>query len=86
MDVSHAKPSDDLQRQLDRQKTENQQQRQEVEHLRQMLVERDTIIEQQDQRLLVDHETQATQTVRESSYCWTVPFDPSSLLFVLGWR
>lgn len=63
MDVTHLKPVDDLQRQLDRQKTENQQQHDEIERLRQMLVERDTIIEQQDQRLLIDHETQATQTV-----------------------
>jgi len=68
MDVTHLKPVDDLQRQLDRQKTENQQQHNEIERLRQILVERDTIIEQQDQRLLIDHETQATQTDEDKSF------------------
>lgn len=66
MDLTHLKSVDDLQRQVDRQKVENQQQRQEIEHLRQVIVERDAIIEQQDQRLLVDHDTQATQTVNHS--------------------
>ena len=67
-DVSNMKAMDDLQRQIERQKIENQQQRNELEHLRQALVERDAIIEQQDKRLLVDHETQATQTVRPVGY------------------
>jgi len=35
----------------------------ELEKLREALSERDAIIEQQDKRLLVDHETQAIQTV-----------------------
>ena len=43
---------------------ENQQQKSELDHYKQMLIERDMIIEQQDQRLLIDHDTQGTQTVR----------------------
>jgi cell division protein FtsB len=62
-DVSNFKSNDDLQRQLDKQKAENEQQKMELEKLREALSERDAIIEQQDKRLLVDHETQAIQTV-----------------------
>lgn len=61
------KSTDDLQRQLVKQKVENEEYKLELEKLRQALVERDAIIEQQDQRLLVDHETQAIQTVRSFS-------------------
>ncbi len=42
---------------------ENEQQKLELEKLKQSLIERDLIIEQQDKRLLIDHETQSTQTV-----------------------
>jgi cell division protein FtsB len=63
-DVSNLKVNDDLLRQLDKEKAENEQQRIELAKLRQMLSERDAIIEEQDRRLLIDHETQATQTVR----------------------
>jgi hypothetical protein len=63
LDVSQLKSIDDLQRQIERQKFDYQQQCLEVERLKQALVERDTVIERQDQRLLVDHETDATQTV-----------------------
>lgn len=62
------KLNEELQRQLDRQKVANEQQRIELEKLRQMLIERDTIIEEQDKRLLVDHETQAIQTVSYSCH------------------
>jgi len=62
-DASNFKSNDDLQRQLDKQKAENEQQKMELEKLREALSERDAIIEQQDKRLLVDHETQAIQTV-----------------------
>ena len=62
--MSLLKSTDDLQRQIDRQTIESQQQKSELEHYKQMLIERDMIIEQQDQRLLIDHDTQATQTVR----------------------
>lgn len=55
--------TDDLQRQFDKQKLENEQQKLEIERLRQALVERDGIIEEQDKRLLTEHETQAIQTV-----------------------
>ncbi len=55
---------DDLQRQLAKQKAENEGQKIELEKLRRALLERDAIIEQQDQRLLVEHDTQAVQTVR----------------------
>ena len=61
------KSTDDLQRQLAKQKVENEQYELQLEKLRQALVERDAIIEQQDRRLLVDHETQAIQTVRSLS-------------------
>lgn len=57
------KSTDDLQRQLAKQKAENEQHKIELAKLRQALLERDAIIEQQDKRLLVDHETQAIQTV-----------------------
>ena len=62
------KPTDDLQRQLTKQKAENEQQKIELDKLRQALLERDAIIEEQDKRLLVDHETQAIQTVGFPSY------------------
>ena len=58
------KASDDLQKQLEKQNAENEQQQLELAKLRQILIERDAIIEEQDRRLLVDHETQAIQTVR----------------------
>lgn len=61
------KSTDDLQRQLAKQKVENEQYQLELDKLRQALLERDAIIEQQDQRLLIDHETQATQTVHSFS-------------------
>lgn len=55
--------TDDLQRQFDKQKLENEQQKLEIERLREALLERDAIIEEQDKRLLIEHETQAIQTV-----------------------
>lgn len=62
--MTNLKANDDLQKQLDKQKAENEQHKLELAKLRQTLIERDAIIEDQDRRLLVDHETQAIQTVR----------------------
>ncbi|UJR37089.1 hypothetical protein I4U23_029793 [Adineta vaga] len=67
-DISDLKSNDDFQRQLDRQKAENEQQKIELTKLRQMLIERDAIIEEQDRRLLVDHETQSMQTDEDTSF------------------
>ncbi len=53
---------------MDKQKAENEEQKLELEKLRQALIERDAIIEQQDKRLLIDHETQAIQTVNYSLF------------------
>jgi golgin subfamily A protein 1 len=60
--------TDDLQRELAKQKAENERQQIELEKLRRTLLERDAIIEQQDKRLLVDHETQAVQTEEDTSF------------------
>lgn len=60
--------TDDLQRQFDKQKLENEQQKLEIERLRQALIERDAIIEEQDKRLLTEHETQAIQTDEDTSF------------------
>ncbi|CAF3314554.1 unnamed protein product [Rotaria socialis] len=67
-DVSPLKSNDNLQKQLAKQIVESEQQKIEVEHLRQALIERDAIIEQQDKRLLVDHDTQAIQTDEDKSF------------------
>lgn len=52
-ETMHSKVSED----------EHQKQRREIERLRELIVERDKIIEEQDKRLLVDRETQGTQTI-----------------------
>ncbi|CAF1002600.1 unnamed protein product [Adineta steineri] len=67
-DISDVKSNDDLQRKFDKTKAENEQQKIELEKLRQALIERDTIIEEQDKRLLIDHETQAVQTDEDLSF------------------
>ncbi|CAF0799932.1 unnamed protein product [Adineta steineri] len=67
-DISYVKSNDDLQRKFDKTKAENEQQKIELEKLRQALIERDTIIEEQDKRLLIDHETQAVQTDEDLSF------------------
>ncbi|CAF0771493.1 unnamed protein product [Rotaria sp. Silwood1] len=67
-DVSNLKPNDDLQKQFDRQKTENERHGIEIQNLKQALIERDSIIEQQDKRLLIDHETRAIQTDEDQSF------------------
>ncbi len=68
------KSTDDLQRQLAKQKAENEGQKIELEKLRQALVERDAIIEEQDKRLLVDRETQYVQTVRHLTFLLNIFF------------
>ncbi|CAF1014563.1 unnamed protein product [Rotaria sordida] len=67
-DVCNLKPNDDLQKQLDKQKFENERYDIELQNLRKALIERDTVIEQQDKRLLIDHETQAIQTDEDKSF------------------
>ncbi|CAF1532096.1 unnamed protein product [Rotaria magnacalcarata] len=67
-DVSTLKSNDNLQKQLAKQIVESEQQKIEIENLRQALIERDAIIEQQDKRLLVDHDTQAIQTDEDKSF------------------
>ncbi|CAF0950945.1 unnamed protein product [Adineta ricciae] len=67
-DVTNLKASDDLQKQLEKQNAENEQHQLELAKLRQRLIERDAIIEEQDRRLLVDHETQAIQTDEDTSF------------------
>ncbi|CAF3419949.1 unnamed protein product [Rotaria sp. Silwood1] len=49
-------------------KTENERHEIEIQNLKQALIERDSIIEQQDKRLLIDHETRAIQTDEDQSF------------------
>jgi hypothetical protein len=58
-DVTQSNNNDELQKQ----RIAYEQQKIELEHLRQVIIERDSIIEQQDKRLLIEHNSQAIQTV-----------------------